>query len=211
MVDLNRKHRFLRKPPLKQTKKTTLRKLGIAFVIVILATALYIQIEPHTYDAKQRVLLESKLEQTSKQLDLIRDEYDNHKQETEKDKKKRLEKIKKLNEEVEKTKRELQAKRNAATVYAEEAPEAPPQAPASSTGCNTGNKYKDFIYSHESGCRPEAVNSIGCRGIGQACPGTKLPCGADFACQDAFFTEYAMNRYGSWEAAYNFWLANNWW
>lgn len=82
---------------------------------------------------------------------------------------------------------------------------------SAAAGCNTGNQYKDYIYSHESGCRPEAVNSIGCRGIGQACPGTKLPCGADFACQDAYFTNYAMARYGSWEAAYRFWVANRWW
>jgi len=75
----------------------------------------------------------------------------------------------------------------------------------------SGNFYKDFIYHHESGNRTTAVNSIGCRGIGQACPGTKLPCGDDYACQDAWFTNYAMQRYGSWENAYNFWVANRWW
>ena len=75
----------------------------------------------------------------------------------------------------------------------------------------SGNYYKDFIYQKESGNNPNAVNSIGCRGIGQACPGTKLPCGADYACQDAWFTNYAMTRYGSWEKAYNFWVANRWW
>jgi hypothetical protein len=78
-------------------------------------------------------------------------------------------------------------------------------------GCNTGNQYKDFIYSHESSCNPSAVNSIGCRGIGQACPGTKLPCDADFACQDAYFNNYAMTRYGNWEKAYQFWQQNHWW
>lgn len=78
-------------------------------------------------------------------------------------------------------------------------------------GCNTGNRFKDYIYMKESGCNPAAVNSIGCRGIGQACPGSKLPCGADFACQDAYFSNYAVQRYGSWESAYNFWLNNHWW
>lgn len=73
------------------------------------------------------------------------------------------------------------------------------------------NGYKAFIYQKESGNNPNAVNSIGCRGLGQACPGTKLPCGADYACQDAYFTNYAMTRYGSWEKAYQFWIANNWW
>lgn len=73
------------------------------------------------------------------------------------------------------------------------------------------NFYKNFIYQHESGNNPNSVNSIGCRGLGQACPGTKLPCGADYACQDAYFTNYAMQRYGSWEAAYGFWTKNRWW
>ena len=73
------------------------------------------------------------------------------------------------------------------------------------------NFYKQFIYQHESGCRTDAVNSIGCRGIGQACPGSKLPCGNDFACQDTWFSNYAIKRYGSWEAAYNFWVKNRWW
>lgn len=82
---------------------------------------------------------------------------------------------------------------------------------SAAVGCNTGNQYKDFIYMKESGCNPSAVNSIGCRGIGQACPGSKLPCGADFACQDAWFSNYAIQRYGSWEAAHSFWLKNHWW
>lgn len=77
--------------------------------------------------------------------------------------------------------------------------------------CNTGNPYKDYIYYKESTCNPAAVNHIGCRGIGQACPGSKLPCGADFACQDAWFSNYAIQRYGSWENAYAFWLQNHWW
>jgi len=77
-------------------------------------------------------------------------------------------------------------------------------------GCGD-NVYKQFIYQHESGCDVNAVNYLGCRGIGQACPGSKLPCGADFACQDAYFTEYANERYGGWEQAYNAWVAQGWW
>lgn len=88
------------------------------------------------------------------------------------------------------------------------------------TGCNTGNAAKDFIYMHESGCNPGAVNGGGCRGLGQACPGTKLPCGNDYACQDAWFTNYMQQRYGTWEAAKAHWQARvpingrdvgNWW
>jgi TolA-binding protein len=77
------------------------------------------------------------------------------------------------------------------------------------TGCGD-NEFANYIYMHESGCNPSSVNSIGCRGIGQACPGSKLPCGADYACQNAYFTTYA-NRYGGWAGAYSFWVTHHWW
>jgi hypothetical protein len=75
---------------------------------------------------------------------------------------------------------------------------------------------KAFIYSKESGGRLIARNSIGCLGLGQACPGSKLinACPdweTNYACQDAFFTNYMLNRYGSWDNARSFWLANRWW
>lgn len=79
------------------------------------------------------------------------------------------------------------------------------------SNCVPGNKYASFIYMKESGCNPSAVNPSGCRGLGQACPGDKLPCDADFECQHKWFTGYAEGRYGSWEVAYNFWVANHWW
>lgn len=85
-----------------------------------------------------------------------------------------------------------------------------PAAPATVEGCGD-NEYAHFIYMHESGCNLNAVNAGGCRGIGQACPGSKLPCGADYACQNTWFSNYAISAYGSWEAAYSFWLSHSWW
>jgi len=95
-------------------------------------------------------------------------------------------------------------------------PEAPkpvksaPEAPKSDN-----NEAKLFIYNRESGNRPTARNGAGCLGIGQACPGSKLlavcPDLADYACQDNFFTQYMLNRYGSWENAKAFHINNNWW
>lgn len=70
---------------------------------------------------------------------------------------------------------------------------------------------KLYIYMKESGNNPAAVNSLGCRGLGQACPGSKLPCGNDYACQDAWFTNYMQGRYGTWENARAFHMANGWW
>lgn len=77
-------------------------------------------------------------------------------------------------------------------------------------GCGD-NSYANYIYSHESGCRTTAMSPNGCYGIGQACPASKLAyCGADYACQNAFFTAYA-GKYGGWAGAYAFWIAHGWW
>ncbi len=75
-------------------------------------------------------------------------------------------------------------------------------------------EYKLFIYNHESGNNPTRRNGAGCLGLGQACPGSKLlaVCPTlDYACEDNFFTNYAIGRYGSWAGAYAFWLSHSWW
>ena len=91
--------------------------------------------------------------------------------------------------------------------------QAPP--PVSVTGVVPGcgdNEYANYIYMHESGCNTNALNSIGCYGIGQACPASKIAnCGADYACQNAWFSAYADRAYGGWYNAYLFWSANHWW
>lgn len=71
---------------------------------------------------------------------------------------------------------------------------------------------KAFIYAHESGNNPNATNPNGCYGLGQDCNGrVRALCGADYACQDEYFTNYAMSRYGSWANAQAFWQAHSWW
>lgn len=66
---------------------------------------------------------------------------------------------------------------------------------------------KAFIYHKESGNNPHAINKrSGACGLGQALPCSKMPCElADYACQDAFFTQYMEDRYGTWEKARAFW------
>jgi len=95
------------------------------------------------------------------------------------------------------------------------APAAPTPAPQPVGGYVEGcgdNEYAHYIYSHESGCNTNALNSIGCYGIGQACPASKLDqCGGDYACQNAWFSQYAADRYGGWYNAYLFWVNNHWW
>lgn len=76
----------------------------------------------------------------------------------------------------------------------------------------SANAAKAFIYAHESGNNPNATNPSGCYGLGQDCNGVlRTSCGADYACQDAYFDGYAIRRYGSWEGAYAFWLSHHWW
>jgi LysM repeat protein len=74
------------------------------------------------------------------------------------------------------------------------------------------NAAKAFIYARESGNNPNATNPNGCYGLGQDCNGVlRTMCGADYACQDAYFTRYAMARYGSWAGALAFWQSHHWW
>ncbi len=90
------------------------------------------------------------------------------------------------------------------------APEPAP-APVVTTGV-ADNAAKAFIYFHESSNNPNATNYLGCYGLGQDCSGQlRSLCGADWACQDRFFDNYAQARYGGWANAQAFWQAHNWW
>lgn len=87
--------------------------------------------------------------------------------------------------------------------------------------CYNPTTAKAFVYCHESGNNPSKWNDSGCYGLGQDCNGIVYSqCGADYACQDAYFTSYMFRRYGSWENAKAFWLSavpingryvGNWW
>ena len=101
-------------------------------------------------------------------------------------------------------------------VAQEEAPApAPEPTPVQPTTYHSDDFYMEYIFQHESSGNPYARNSIGCLGLGQACPAEKLlsicPDLGDVACQVQFFTNYAVSRYGSWAAAYEYWLQNHWW
>ena len=186
-----------RRPILKH--RTSLKVTAITVVLVAIAALAYFRVYPYTSEAKTTKQLQDTQTQLLQQRKQLEDQILHNKNLDEKTKKQ----IEELNKQLEEKDKQLQAKA-ARKVYAATAPQ-------SSGPCNTGNPYKDYIYNHESSCRTGAVNSIGCRGIGQACPGSKLPCGEDFACQDAFFSDYAERRYGGWYNAYVFWVNNHWW
>lgn len=80
-------------------------------------------------------------------------------------------------------------------------------------------QYVDFIIGHEAGW--EGVTKwnyagSGAYGICQALPANKMAsAGDDWATNGAtqlkWCDSYAKTRYGSWEAAYNFWQTHYWW
>lgn len=204
MNRLNRNKRLIRKPTVKQKNPKTLKKLAIAFAIVLVAACLYIRfLQPYTFEAKQRVQLES----TVQQLNKTKVQLENQKSQSEKDDEAKLKQIEKLNKELKEKDKQLQAKAATKRVYAAEEPRKAVVYPVSE------NAAKAFIYSHESGNNPGAINSSsGACGLGQALPCSKMPCSlSDYACQDAFFTQYIKSRYGTWANARAFWIANQWW
>lgn len=204
------------------------RKLELfaASLIVIIATST-ITAAVHVYRQNQEI---RHLEQTKSQVESDKVKTESELKDTREkslEEKQQLEqKTQDQQKEIERLNGELQAKRERQESLAAasirnatgtgRASAAVPAGQGVMSGCGD-NEYAAYIYGMESGgrvpgrCNPSAVNPGGCRGIGQACPGSKLPCGADYACQNAYFTNYAMQRYGSWQAAYNFWLANHWW
>lgn len=76
--------------------------------------------------------------------------------------------------------------------------------------------YVDYIINKESRWNPLARNASGAYGLGQALPGSKMaPFGADWetnpVTQLKWANSYAVARYGSWSAAYQYWLSNHVW
>lgn len=200
---LIRKHRPNSGRTLKQKDPKILKKLAIAFAIVLIAFAAYIKVQPHTFEAKQRVKLESTVHQLQTTKQQLIDEQSKSKADDEA----KTRQIEELNKQIQEKDAQLQAKAAAKTAYAASAPKV------AKTYALPEDEAKAFIYSHESGNNPGAINpNGGACGLGQALPCSKMPCSlSDYACQDQFFTNYMLQRYGSWNNARAFWIANNWW
>ena len=202
MSNVKQEKRLRKQPPVKRNKTAIVISILLAITGVISAVYLY----QYTHTAKlekQYYKVQSELNNKNNQLEsTVQDKVN----------------LQKQVDELNKTKQDLEAQLQAKLAERQRlAALAQKQAQASSTKPAVAyslpaNQAKAFIYQKESGNNPAAVNSIGCRGLGQACPGSKLPCSnTDYACQDAWFTNYALQRYGSWEAAYNFWVSHHWW
>lgn len=131
------------------------------------------------------------------------------------DKQKLEQELQKLQQERLELEKALQAKKqqkaNDLAVKAQKAVTGTQVASAAvPTGCGDA---KSCIYAKESGNRTDAINaSSGACGLGQAWPCIKMGCSLqDYACQDAYFTRYALVRYGGWEQAWAYWQAHHWW
>lgn len=158
-----------------------------------------------------------KLEIKSKQAELIKlnskyDEAIDQKAKTEQEKAEQLKKIEQLETEKKRIEAELQVKRDKQEAERQRIAQATKQV-IGSTAYAAGGDAKMFIYMKESGNNPNAVNkSSGACGLAQALPCSKMNCAlGDYACQDAWATNYMQSRYGTWENAKAFWLANHWW
>lgn len=117
-----------------------------------------------------------------------------------------------LQQQIEELKAKVEAKKaEEARIAALPKPSFPP-APVAQASVDTSDA-KMFIYMKESGNNPNSVNkSSGACGLAQALPCSKMGCAlGDYACQDAWATQYMQNRYGTWENAKAFWLKNHWW
>jgi hypothetical protein len=159
---------------------------------------------------------QTQLQRNKTELQKVNNQLEDVKQEKIKDNDASKQQIDKLEQEKKDLEQQLQAKieqksKLAAAVQSIKQTIVP--VASADAGCGD-DSYANYIYMHESGCRLGATNAEGCVGIGQACPAAKLTsiCPLlDYACQNSFFTSYAVARYGSWQGAYNFWLANHWW
>lgn len=227
-------HTMKNKKPITFRKKLdnpVFKKLALAFVIVIIATATYLQyLAPHTLEAKQRVELEStqtqliETKRTLEQQKTLDAQQDAEKQ-------KQIEEVQKKLEETEK---QLQAKRStpqSSVAYAAEAPASTPQR----TYTGGGNKEVwmaaagipqsdwwavDSIVSRESGWNPCAYNpsrsdcnatpTTAC-GLAQALPCSKVgPNWNDPVVSLKWQYQYVTARYGGYPQAVAFWNANHW-
>lgn len=186
-------------------KRLRLKALSVGLAIALLSGLVWVNYLQHKTN-------EAKLELEIKQSQLKLNELEVKSVES----KTKADQLLRDKQELEKqlqTKKEEAERIAEAKVQVTQVASAAPVAVVSTTNCGD-NVYKQYIYQHESGCRTDARNSIGCLGIGQACPGSKIlnVCpDLNFACQDAWFSNYAISRYGSWANAYAFWIANRWW
>lgn len=177
----------------------TLIKAGLVILVIAF---LVLFVRDSQLNQQQLELKSIEIKDTSLELKQLNQKYDQELKKGEVNQK-QLEQLQKEKQDLQS---QLQAKKAQEAKLAIKPIEKPVYAVS-------GISAKDFIYQKESGNNPGAINkSSGACGLGQALPCSKMGCSlSDYACQDTFFTNYMLNRYGSWENARAFWLSHKWW
>lgn len=210
-----RKTKPIFRQTLKQKNHKILKKLAIAFAIVIVSGALYLKfLQPHTLEAKQRIQLES----TTQQLQNTKKALEEQKTLDAQEQAAKDKQLEEVNLKLQETEKALQAKRSIPTPQRAYAAELPVRT---SSGGNCSEwmtaagiphtTATDKLILNESGCRTTAVNpSSGACGIPQAYPCSKLPCplnDSGAVCQLQWMDTYVKGRYGSWDNALSTWYS----
>lgn len=213
--------RVIQDPTLKRKHSQVLKKLAIAFAIVLVAIVAYIKVQPYTLDAKR----ERQLESTQYQLQTTKQQLEQKQIESQQQYDEQQKQLQEVQKKLEETEKALQAKRSTPKVYAAEKPKYTP----------SGNKEQwmtaagipadqwwavDYIVSRESGWNPCAYNpgrsdcnaqpTTAC-GLAQALPCSKLgPNWTDPVHALKWQYNYVTQRYGGYPQAVDFWKINHW-
>lgn len=193
---------------LKRKHSPVLKKLALAFAIVLVATGLYIKVQPYTKAAK----LERQLESTSQHLIETRNKLQSTEAQSEAQFNEQQKQLEELNKQIQEKDKQLQAKAASKKAYAATLPPVEGQCLDWMAQAGIPNTYATHkLIINESGCRTGAINpTSGACGIPQAYPCSKLPCplNADGAvCQLKWMDNYVANRYGSWDNALSTWYS----
>lgn len=200
-------------------------------ILAVLLVLGFVGLSVHYITNHKQKLQFEKIELKSKEAQLIElnqkyDEVLKLQTKTESEKQQQLDKIKQLETDRERLQRELQAKANKYLADSQKLNTAAQNV--SGTVKAEGGKlewlkasgiaerdwqYVDYIIQKESSWNPYARNaSSGAGGLPQALPYSKTGCAwGDAVCQLRWANGYAINRYGSWEKAYYFWVSHKYW
>ena len=218
MSGFKKGHKPVRRHTLKRKHSPVLKKLAIAFAIVLVAIALYVKVQPYTQEAKTRTKLESTSQQLKKTQSELQLEQTQSKQQFDEQQKK----LQEVNQKLEETEKALQAKRSTPKVYAAEraipayAPSGDKDAWLTASGIPVSEWWAvDWIVSRESGWKPCAYNpgrndcnanpSSAC-GLVQQYPCHKIPGDwRDPVVALKWQYQYVTARYGGYAQAVAYW------
>lgn len=204
---------------MKRKHSHVLRKLAIAFAIVLVATACYIKLQPYTLEAKQ----ERQLESTTQQLQQTKTKLEQTQVQSEQQFNEQQKKLQEVEQKLQETEKALQAKRSTPTVYAATQPTFVPSGDKTTWLNQSGIppelwSYVDWLVTRESGWRPCAynpgqndcnANPTSACGLVQQYPCHKIP--GDWRDPVAALKwqySYVTNRYGGYPQAVAYWQAH---